>query len=154
MVDEENLAFTQQLPADRLCDSALVVLADIGQYRAPFGRRSCDQGQVTQAGERHFQGPGYGGGGHRKDVYVRAQLLDHFLVGDAEALFLVDDEQPEILELDFASEQLVSSDHDVDRTVRQALCDSACLGGREEAGEHFDADGVICEALRKCLQVL
>ena len=43
-----------------------------------------------------------------------AQLLDLLLVLHAEALLLVDDEQPEVLELHVVGEQPVRADHDVD----------------------------------------
>ncbi len=43
-----------------------------------------------------------------------AHLLDALLVRDAEALLLVDDEQPEILELHVLRQQAVRADDDVD----------------------------------------
>ena len=45
------------------------------------------------------------------------QLLDRLLVGDAEALLLVDDEQAEVLERDVLGEQAVGADDDVDLAV-------------------------------------
>ena len=40
---------------------------------------------------------------------------------DAEPLLLVDDQQPEILELDLRVEQLVRADDDINRSVFQAF---------------------------------
>ena len=52
VVDEEHLAFTQELPADGLGDGTLVVFADIGQDRLPISRCGvCKHGQVPNAGE-------------------------------------------------------------------------------------------------------
>ena len=47
-----------------------------------------------------MQGARDGGGGHGEDVDGGAQLLEALLVADAEALFFVDDEQTEVLELE------------------------------------------------------
>ena len=49
-----------------------------------------------------------------------AHLLDALLVLHAEALLLVDDEQPEVLELHVVRQQPVRADHDVDRAVLHA----------------------------------
>ena len=45
------------------------------------------------------------------------QLLEPLLVGDAEALLLVDDEQPQVAEADVPREQPVGADDEVDRAV-------------------------------------
>jgi hypothetical protein len=52
-------------------------------------------------------------------MHVGAQLLQPLLVGDAEMLLLVDDQQAEILELDALGQQRVGADDDVDGAVRQ-----------------------------------
>ena len=51
---------------------------------------------------------------------VGAQLLQPLLVGDAEMLLLVDDQQAEVLELDALGQQRVGADHDVDRALLHA----------------------------------
>jgi hypothetical protein len=51
----------------------------------------------------------------RRDV--RAELLQPLLVLDAEVLLLVDDQEPEVAELDAFAEQRMGADHDVDRAV-------------------------------------
>ena len=71
-----------------------------------------------------------------------AHLLDGLLVGDAEALLLVDDEEAEVLERDVVAEQAVGADDDVDRAVGQAVDHLARLGVGEEPAEHLDADRV------------
>ena len=47
-------------------------------------------------------------------VDAGAEALDALLVLHAEALLLVDDEQPEVLERDVVGEEPVGADHDVD----------------------------------------
>jgi hypothetical protein len=50
----------------------------------------------------------------REHVDARLEGLDALLVGDAEALLLVDDQQAEPLEVHVLREQAVGADHDVD----------------------------------------
>ena len=73
--------------------------------------------------------------GQRQHVHLGAQLLELLLVGDAEMLLLVDDQQPEVLELDALAEQRVGADDDVDRAVGDApsstLASSALETSRE-----------------------
>ena len=59
-----------------------------------------DGGHVPDAGQRHVQRPGNGRSGERQHVHALGKLLQPLLMGDAEALLLVHDEQAQILELD------------------------------------------------------
>ena len=51
VVDEEDLALPQQLPADGLAHRPLVVLAHVGEDRLAVGRRRVEQAQVADADE-------------------------------------------------------------------------------------------------------
>ena len=51
-----------------------------------------------------MQGARDGRGGHGEDVDVGAHLLEALFVADAEALFFVDNEQAEVLELEVFGE--------------------------------------------------
>ncbi len=64
--------------------------------------------------------------GQRQHVDLRAQLLEPLLVGDAEALLLVDDEQAEVLEAHVARQQPVRADDDVDLARRRAPPTVSC----------------------------
>ena len=118
VVDEENLAFAQQFPADGFGHGPLVVLTDVGEDRPAGGRRRSDERQVPDAGQAHFQRSRYRRGRHGQHVHVGAQLLYRLFVGDAEALLLVHHQQTEILELDVLRQQFVGADDDVDRPRR------------------------------------
>ena len=61
-----------------------------------------------------MQGARDGRGGHGEHVDFLAHLLEAFLVAHAEALFFIDDEQAEVLELDVFGKQAVGADEDVD----------------------------------------
>ena len=83
-----------------------------------------------------------------------AQLLDLLLVGDAEALLLVDDQQPEVAELHVLRQQAVRADDDLDLARREVLERLLLLGLRAEPADHVDAHGKRGEALAQRLHVL
>ena len=113
VVHKENLALTQQFPADGFGHGPLVVLTYVSEDRPAGRRRRGDERQVPDSGQAHFQRARYGRGRHGQHVHVRAQLLYRFFVSDAEPLFLVDDQQPEVLELDVLRQQLMGADDDI-----------------------------------------
>ena len=75
------------------------------------------------------------------------QRLDLLLVLHAEALLLVDDEQPQVVERDVVGEEPVGADDDVDRAAGQVGDDAALLLGGEEPGEDLDPHRVVREPL-------
>ena len=70
---------------------------------------------------------GIGVARHRQHVDRGAQPLHLLLVLDAEALLLVDDDQPEVLDPDVGVEQPVGADDDVDGAVGEPGDDLAGL---------------------------
>ena len=71
---------------------------------------------------------------------LRAELLQPFLVGDAEALLLVDDQQSQVLEPHVPPQQPVRADHDVHLPERRVL-DHLLLRRRvDEPRQHLDRD--------------
>ena len=95
------------LAQQRLLDELLVVLADVGLDRAPALGRRLDDGDVAQAGHRHLQRARDRRRAHRDDVDLELHLAQQLLLLDAEALLLVDDDQPEVLGAHVAAEQAV-----------------------------------------------
>ena len=100
VVDVEDLTLTSQLATDGRNHLTLVVGAGEGEHRMTLLRRRGDRAHLTDTGHRHFQGARDRGGAHRQHVDVDPHALEGLLVLDTEALFLVDDDQAEILELD------------------------------------------------------
>ena len=80
----------------------------------PRGRRGRDQGQIAQAAERHVERARDRRRGEREHVDLGAHRAQSLLVAHAEAVFLVDDQQPEVLEPNAGLQQSVRADHDVD----------------------------------------
>ena len=58
-------------------------------------------------------------GGKCQYIHVLFQFLDLFFVGDAEALFLVDDKQSEIPVDDIGSQYSVGADHNIHQAFFQ-----------------------------------
>ena len=85
---------------------------------------------------------------------VGAQRLQPLLVGDAEALLLVDDDQAELPELDALGEERMGADDDVDLAGLEALLGRLRLGGGDEAREPADLDREALEALLEGLEML
>ena len=73
--------------------------------------------------------------------------LQPLLVGDSEMLLLVDDDEPEPLELDAFRQQRMGADDDVDRAVGEALLGLLRLGGGDQARQAADIEREAVEAL-------
>ena len=77
-------------------------------------RRRLQVADVADAQQRQVQRARDRRGGQRQHVHRLPQLLEPFLVLDAEALLLVDDDQAQVLELHVGADQAVRADDDVD----------------------------------------
>ena len=118
-MNEEHLALRAHLLADRLRHHVLPERHQVRLDRGTPRRRRLDDRQVAHARQRHLQRARDRRGGHREDVDADRELLQPLLGRDAEALFLVDDEQPEVLEGDVLREEPVRADDEVELSGRQ-----------------------------------
>src|SRR3954452_15186958 len=75
-------------------------------------------------------------------------------MADAKVLFLVDDQQAEVPELDRLAKQRVSANHDVDRTIAQALLYLCQLLRRDKARSLCDLDREASKSLGERFGVL
>ena len=98
-----------------------VVLQHVGLDRLAVRRRLFNRRHVPEAREGHIQRPGDGCGRERQHIHLAAQLLETLLVGNAETLFLVDDEQPQVLELHAFLQQLMGADEKVHPALLRQL---------------------------------
>ncbi len=154
VVQEEGLALARDLALERLAHELLVVLADVGLDRpAALGRR-LDHADVAQAGERHLQRARDRRRAHRDHVDLELHLAHQLFLLDAEALLLVDHQQAEVLRAHVAREQPVGADQDVDLALGEALDRLALVGGRAEARDVLDDEGLIAQALDERAVVL
>ena len=114
VVHIKHLPAAQQLAAHGGGHLRVLVSTHIREHGQTILGRGGERGHLANAGDRHLQRARDGRGRQAQHVHVGAQGFERLLVLDAETLLLVDDHQPQILELDLRIEQLVRADHNVD----------------------------------------
>ena len=153
-------AATEEIESTRLCASdrsahlGVRVGTDEGKDGLAFLGRGLEDRHLADAGDRHLEGTRDRRGGHRQDVHVGAQGLERLLVLDAEALFLVDDDEAELLERHRASQQRVRANNQVDFARGQPRLNLLGFLRCREARERADAHGEARVALGEGLRVL
>ena len=121
----------------------------LGLYGIAVGRRSLYDAQVACPHERELQGARYRGGRERERIYTHLQLAQLFLHRHAKLLFLIDDEQSQILELHALAYELVRAHHDVHLTVLEPLQHLLRVGSRAGTAQVLHAAGEVFQSLRK-----
>ena len=119
--DIEGMAAAIALAQQRLADDQRIEGRDEGAHRHAVDRRRGDQRQFAHAGQRQLQRARDRRRRQRQHMHIGLQVLQPFLVLDAEVLLLVDDQQAEILERDRGAEQRMGADDDVDLALRRCL---------------------------------
>ena len=154
VVEVVDLPAAQDLAADGVRDDAPVVLHDVGLDGLAVLRRLLDGGHVAQAGEGHVERARDRCGREGQTVDLPAHFLELFLVADAEALLLVDDDEAEIFEFNVLLQQAVRADDKVGAAVAHCGEGLADLRGRAVAVEQMDVHGEAEKALHRGLVVL
>ena len=154
VVHEEDLSVAVQLPQHRASNQLIVILGDIGFYRQARLRGSLHGAHVANPDERHVEGARDRSSAQREHVYFPAQLLEPFLVRHPEFLFLIYDDQPQILEYHIPLQQTVRPDADVDSAVCQSRQHILLLPGGTKPAQHFDLYGKGGQPLSKSDEVL
>ena len=121
------------------------MLQHISLHRLTVGWRLLNGRHIPQTGEGHVQRPGDGGSRQGQHVHLTAHLLEPLLVGHAEALLLVDDQQPQILELHIFLQELVGADQQVQTAGAGRLQNALLLLGGGEPGEDLDLHREVLE---------
>ena len=145
VVEVERLALAGDLAAQGRGDQLLVELADVGLDRVPAARRRRDDRDVAQPRERHVQRPRDRRRRHREHVHLEPKLAQELLLGDPEALLLVDDHEAQVLGDDVAREHAVRADQHLHLAVAVLLKHALHLGRRPEARHHLDAHREVAE---------
>ena len=154
VVHEEDLAAAVQLAQDGVAHEAGGRFRDPCLDGQPVLRRRLDDAHVAHAHERQVERARDGRGRERQDVHLGLELLEALLVRHAEALLLVDDDQPEVAEADVLAEQAVRADDDVHAARGQPGQRLLLLGAGHEARQRADRDGVGRETLAEGDEVL
>ncbi len=87
-------------------------------------------------------------------MHFGAQRLELFLVAHAEAMFFVDDDEPEVLEPHVGVQQPMRGDHDVDGAAFDAFEHGIRLLAGAEARKRLDAHRPVGEAIAEVVGVL
>ena len=99
-MDDIHLATAFEFEVDRIFDDGGLEFHHNGLNRQAVARWSLNDGHVTQPAERHIQRARNRRCGHGDDIDLFLEMLQTLFVSNAEALFLVDNHQTEILKLD------------------------------------------------------
>ena len=143
------LSTTSQLTPDGIEQHAVVLLKHERLHRMAVLRRLLDGGHIADTGQRHVERARDRRCRQREHIHVFAHFLERFLVSDAEPLFLVHNEQTEILELDLLVEQLVRADNQIDRARLQLFEQRSLLRAGLVAREQLDCDGMTLKTLHR-----
>ncbi len=101
-MDEVDLPAATQLTQDCLADQLVVEAGDVGADCQPVDRGGFDNRQITHPGQAHVQGTRDRRGCQSEDIDLGAQLLQFLFVADTEALLLIDNHQPQVVETHIA----------------------------------------------------
>ena len=154
VVHEEDLAAPVELPAHRILEDLVRPRQDVRDDRHPVPRRGADQREVAQPRDREVERPRDRRRRQREDVEVALQLLETLLVLDAEALLLVDDQEPEVVEDDVGLEEPMRPDDDVDLPRGEPEEDLLLFLPAAEPAQRLHADRVVGETFAEGVQVL
>ncbi len=154
VVQHVHLAAACQLALNRLAHQHVVPLVDEGLDGVAARRRGGDDGEIAHAGHGHVEGARDGRGGEGENVHLGTQGLEPLLVAHAEAVFLVHDHQPQVLEFHLLAEQFVGAHHDVHGAFGQPLQGGCRLLAVAEARERGDLHRPVGEAVGKVVVVL
>ena len=127
VVHVENLPIAQEFPANRRTDLRIGVGTHKGKNGLSFLGRSLKNRHFTNTRNRHLQSSGNRRCRHRENINIRAQRLERFLVFNAKTLFLINDDQTQVLESNGTAEQRVGTNHQVHSSRGQAFLDFLCL---------------------------
>ena len=152
--DDEALPAAMMFAQQRLAHHHVVPFHHIGAHRQAIDRRGLDGGEFAQTRHRHLQSARDRRGRERQHVHVGAQLLELFLVRDAEALLLVDDDETEILELGLLRQDRMRAHDDVDVALTEPLARFLGFLRGDKARETPDIEREAFEAGRKILVML
>ena len=150
----EDLAAAQQFPLDGLPNQAAALFPYEGPNGQAAGRRRGDDRQIANAAHGHVQGAGDGRGGQRQHIHLRPQRPQPLLLANAEAMLLVDDDQPQVCEAEGRAQQLVGADQDVQLAGRQPLPGRLQLALAAQPRGRFDLHRPVRKAVPKTVEML
>ena len=154
VVYEEYLAAAAHFEADGVGYERVVERMYLGLYRIAVGRRRIDDREVAGSHEGKLERAGDGRGAQRECVHIDTQLAEFLLHADAELLLLVDDEQPQVLEMHARSDEGVRAYEDLYLPCGQVLEQEVGLACGAPAAQVVHPAGEVLQPLAESLVVL
>ena len=149
-----NLAAPGQLPDNGLPYHLLIILTYKRLDRQPVVGRLLQHAHIPDAHQRHMEGSGDRRRRQRQHIHIVLDFLDFFLVGHPETLFLIDDQKPQILELDIRRKDAVRPDNNIHLPFPQILHRFFLLRRRPETGHQINPHREILHSLDKGIIML
>ena len=147
VVDEEHLTAAVEFAQHGVAHEGGRGFRDACLDGQPILWRRLDDAHVADADESEVQRARDGRGRQRKHVDLGLESLESLLVGDAETLLLVDDDEAEVLELDVLAEEAMGTDDQINAAGREPSHGLELLLSGHEAAERTDGHGVGREPL-------
>ena len=149
VVNVEDLSAAAEFPGKSGGDKGILLLGDYGMDRQTLHRSRCNRAQIPQSGHRHVKGSGNRRGGHSQHVDCGPDRFQLFLVLHAETLFLVNDDESEIMELHIRADQRMGSDDNVNGAFRETRQQTAPLFSHFQAGERLNDNRIFRKPFRE-----
>ena len=140
VVEVEHLSASSELAAYSLKKYQLVVFKNVGLHGQSVARCLVKHRYIAYSAHRHIQRSRDRSCGQRQNVNISRHLLELFLLSNAKALLLVNDEKPEILEFYILAYKSVSSDDNVSLATLELSQRVRLLLWRAEARDHIHVD--------------
>ena len=140
VVEVEHLSASSELAAYSLKKYQLVVFKNVGLHGQSVARSFVKHRYIAYSAHRHIQRSRDRSCGQRQNVDISRHLLELFLLRNAKALLLVNDEKSEILEFYILAYKSVSSDDNVSLTTLELSQRVRLLFWRAEARDHIHVD--------------
>ena len=121
VVQHIYLPAAPQFAHDGVAHQPIGIFHHVGLHGIALLRRGLQKAHIANAHHGHVQRSGNRRGGQRQYIDALLQPLDGFLVGHAEALFLIHHQQPQILKFHILRQQPVRADDHIDRSFLQIL---------------------------------
>ena len=149
-----NLSAAADFPVNSLTNKFGVIFHHIGLNGMPFLRRLLQKAHIANPRKAHVKRSGDRGCGKRQHIHVFSECLQLFLMRHAEALLLIHDNQPQILELDILGENPMCPNQNFGIALFDILQALLLLLRRTETGEQLDMHRIARHSLGKGIVML
>ena len=119
VVHEEHLSVSAHLELDGIGNHLFVEGVHLGIDGIAVGRWCLDDTHVASAHQRELKGSLYRCGGHSERIHIGLHLAQLLLGRDTELLFLINDEQTQVLKLHRLTDEFMRTDDDINLSFLQ-----------------------------------